>query len=56
MSDKGLALGGRPKPGFNHYAVANHLAANPPQQWEKATLDRFEALFRLANGLFQDDD
>ena len=54
-ADNGLVLGGRSKPGFNHYAVANQLAANPPQRWSKETLDRFELLFRHVNGLFQGD-
>lgn len=54
-ADNGLALGGKSKPGFNHYAVANQLAANPPQRWSKETLDRFELLFRHVNGLFQGD-
>ncbi|XXT16037.1 AAA family ATPase [Sorangium sp. So ce429] len=38
--------------GFNHYAVANCAAINPTQDWDKGTLDRFEALFREVNGLF----
>ncbi|GLC28293.1 AAA family ATPase [Roseisolibacter agri] len=53
--DQGLQLGGKAKPGFNHYAVANHLAANPPKRWEKQTLDRFEALFKRVNALFAGD-
>jgi hypothetical protein len=42
----------RPSGGFNHYAVANHLAANPPKALDVSTLSRFEELFRLVNGLF----
>ncbi|MGL4553632.1 MAG: ATP-dependent nuclease, partial [Gemmataceae bacterium] len=44
----------RPSGGFNHYAVANYMAANPPasKSVDKETLNRFEALFTAANALF----
>jgi hypothetical protein len=42
----------RPSGGFNHYAVANYLVANPPRRIDPATLGRFEALFNKVNALF----
>jgi hypothetical protein len=42
----------RPSGGFNHYAVANYLAGNPPKRIDAATLTRFEALFSTVNALF----
>lgn len=44
----------RPSGGFNHYAVANHLAANPPKDLNPETLSRFEELFRVVNGIFSE--
>jgi hypothetical protein len=35
----------RPTKGFNHYAVANYLAADPPKKIDPKTLDRFAELF-----------
>jgi AAA ATPase domain len=42
----------RSKGGFDRYAVATYLAANPPKAIDKETLARFEELFRKANSLF----
>jgi hypothetical protein len=39
----------RPSGGFNHYAVANYLAANPPKKLDEKSLTRFENLFAAAN-------
>lgn len=39
----------RPSGGFNHYAVANYLAATPPRKIDTKTLARFEALFTAVN-------
>jgi len=44
----------RPSGGYNHYAVANHLAANPPKTVDKDTLNRFEAAFKAVNALFSE--
>lgn len=41
----------RSRGGFNHYAVASHLAANPPKTADKDTVDRFGELFKVVNGL-----
>jgi hypothetical protein len=35
--------------GFNHYLVANHLAAHPPKKIDAKTLDRYESLFKRIN-------
>lgn len=37
--------------GFNHYLVANHLAAHPPKKIDAKTLDRYEALFMRVNAI-----
>ncbi len=50
LADGEIAL--RPKGGFNRYAVATHLAANPPKPLDKETVARFEELFKKVNGLF----
>lgn len=42
----------RPSGGFNHYAVASHLASHPPAKIDNDTLKRFEALFAAVNSLF----
>lgn len=42
----------RSKGGFDRYAVATYLAANPPKGIDKETLARFEELFKKVNGLF----
>jgi hypothetical protein len=39
----------RPSGGFNHYAVANHLAAYPVKKLDPTTLQRFEDLFVEVN-------
>jgi hypothetical protein len=49
LQTEGIAI--RPSGGFNHYAVANYLAANP-QAVDDATLNRFERLFAAVNPLF----
>ena len=49
LTGKGISL--RPSGGFNHYAVANYLAMNPPKILDKDTLARFEALFKKVNSL-----
>ena len=54
IKDKGITL--RPSGGFNHYAVANYLAANPPKTLDKDTLARFEALFQKVNSLVSSAD
>lgn len=43
----------RPSGGFNHYAVAAHLSSHAPKTFPAETLKRFEALFKVINGLFQ---
>lgn len=50
LSARGVSL--RPSGGFNHYAVANHMAAHPPAALDAATLGRFEALFTAVNALY----
>ena len=42
----------RARGGFNHYAVANHLASNPTITVDDDVLARFEELFKKVNGLF----
>jgi predicted ATPase len=42
----------RPSGGYNHYLVANHMAANPPKTVDAGTLKRFAELFRAVNQLF----
>ncbi len=54
LKDKGIYL--RPSGGFNHYAVANHLAANPPKTLDKDTLARFESVFSKVNSLVSPAD
>ena len=54
LKDNGIFL--RPSGGFNHYAVANHLVANPPKTLDKDTLVRFEALFNKVNSLVSPAD
>lgn len=54
LKDKGIVL--RPSGGFNHYAVANYLAANPPKTLDKDTLARFEALLLKVNSLVSPAD
>lgn len=46
------ALQIRPSGGFNHYAVATHLASSPDASPDAQTLDCFEALFKAVNELF----
>jgi hypothetical protein len=48
LEDKKITL--RPSGGYNHYLVANKLAANPPKTLDAATLARFRALFTAVNG------
>ena len=48
---KDNAISVRPSPGFNHYAPASYLASHPSKA-DKATLERFENLFRSVNALF----
>ncbi|AIQ14606.1 AAA family ATPase [Paenibacillus durus] len=45
----------RPSGGFNHYLVANHLAAKPPaaSKVDSKTIERFERLFERINQLFE---
>lgn len=43
----------RPSGGFNHYAVASFFASNPPAFLDDNTLNRFEALFKAINSLFE---
>lgn len=50
LSQEQISL--RPSGGFNHYAVAAHLARNPPKRVDKETLDNFESLFKAVNQLF----
>jgi AAA ATPase domain len=50
LDANGISL--RPSGGFNHYAVANFLASNPPKAVDKETLSRFETLFAAVNSLF----
>lgn len=50
LADNGISL--RQRGGFNHYAVANHMAANPPKALDKDTVARFEELFKKVNTLF----
>ena len=54
LKDENITL--RPSGGFNHYAVANYLAANPPKTLDKDTLVRFEALFNKVNSLVSPAD
>jgi predicted ATP-dependent endonuclease of OLD family len=50
LANEGISL--RKKGGFNHYAVASHLASNPVKKVDDATLDRFHVLIDTVNGLF----
>lgn len=50
LADKSISL--RARGGYNHYAVANHLASNPPKAVDKDAMTRFEELFKKVNGLF----
>lgn len=50
LADEEIAL--RPTGGFNRYAVATHLAANPPKPLDKEALVKCEELFKKVNGLF----
>lgn len=54
LKDKGITL--KASGGFNHYSVANYLAANPPKSIDKDTLARFESLFARVNGLVSPAD
>lgn len=45
----------RSSKGFNHYAVANHIAG-APKKLDKETLDRFELLFKTVNALYTPAD
>ena len=54
LKDRAITL--RPSGGFNHYAVANHLASNPPKTLDKDTMARFEALFNKVNALMSPAD
>lgn len=55
LDSNGIQL--RPSGGFNHYLVANHLAANPIKlpKSDTATLGNFEAVFRSVNQLLPAD-
>jgi hypothetical protein len=53
LAAEGIEL--RPSKGFNHYAVANHVAGNS-KKLDKETLNRFEALFVTVNELFTPAD
>ncbi len=53
LAAEGIEL--RSTKGFNHYAVANHIAG-APKKLDKETLDRFEALFKAVNALFTPAD
>lgn len=45
----------RPTGGYNHYLVANKLAANPPKTLDAATLSRFRSLFAAVNSALDSD-
>jgi predicted ATPase len=51
LKSKSITL--RPSGGFNHYLIANHLAAKPPapSKIDAKTIERFEALFVRINSL-----
>ncbi len=49
---KGEQLSTRPTPGFNHYRVSAHLAANPPASFTEETLRNFEQAFAAVNAVF----
>lgn len=53
LKDKKITL--RPSGGYNHYLVANKLAASPPKTLDAATLARFQALFAAVNGAISSD-
>lgn len=50
LEDQGISV--RPSGGFNHYRVASQFASDPPKNLDKETIQRFEALFGMINGLF----
>lgn len=52
LQAQGIQL--RQSGGFNHYLIANHMASTPSltSKTDRATLDRFENLFRQINRLF----
>lgn len=54
LKSKSITL--RPSGGFNHYLIANHLAAKPPaaNKIDTKTIERFESLFRTINQLLED--
>lgn len=54
LKSKSITL--RPSGGFNHYLIANHLAAKPPvpSKIDSKTIDRFENLFSRINDLLID--
>lgn len=43
----------RPSGGYNHYSVANYLAANPVKKLDEKTLAQFESLFVAVNRALQ---
>ncbi len=50
LKSKGITL--RPSGGFNHYLVALEFSKGAPTL-DKATLDRFDAVFKRVNALFE---
>ncbi|SFQ70965.1 hypothetical protein SAMN05216567_12862 [Variovorax sp. OK605] len=53
LDNKKITL--RPSGGYNHYLVANKLAASPPKTLDAATLACFQALFSAVNGAVSND-